>query len=203
VATWLGDGHLVQSDSPREYRWWAPREIPGVCSSWTLRQPVPHQRIRPWARPLPGELHQQSWWVECTHARTHAPVWRSLSLGQRRWAPVQLSVWQYLTLHTDLLVVYFSWGFHSDPHTLQSFLHRPCTRRQYVIGNVGTLLSFANIYYFVCHMSGRQTRITLIRHYLPVETRVDSSWLTAMLSCRFLSVMQNKYFVLESFRKCS
>jgi hypothetical protein len=60
MASRPGDGHLIQSYPPREYGWGTPREVPRVCSSWPLRQPVPHQRIRPRAGPVSSELHQQS-----------------------------------------------------------------------------------------------------------------------------------------------
>lgn len=51
-------GDTVQGDPAGEHGRRTAGEIAGVHASQPLREPVPHQRVRSRAGPLPSQLHQ-------------------------------------------------------------------------------------------------------------------------------------------------
>lgn len=182
MASRPGDGHLIQSDSPREYRWWAPREIPGVCSSWPLRQPVPHQRIRPRARPLPGELHQQSWWVECTHQLNVCSP--SDSEGERQSCWVSGNVWLCRGTYSPFIFIEVLAAIHI--HCRVSCID-PAEGDSRSFETYGHLLLAKILLFCPSYVSGGDAWWThKAEHRCLTRWRSGSShWLTGMLSRRF------------------
>lgn len=58
LETGPGDGDPVQGDPSGVDGWGAAGKVPGLPSPRPLRQPLSHQRVRPGAGSLPGQLHQ-------------------------------------------------------------------------------------------------------------------------------------------------
>ena len=59
LAAGPGDGDPVQSHPAGEHGRRAAGEVTRVRAPRALRQPLPHQRVGPRARPVPGQLYQQ------------------------------------------------------------------------------------------------------------------------------------------------
>ena len=53
-----GAGYPLQGGPPGEHGRGAAGEVPGLPPPFPLRQPLPHQRVRQGARPLPRKLRQ-------------------------------------------------------------------------------------------------------------------------------------------------
>lgn len=51
-------GDTVQGDPARKYGWGTVGKVTGVHTSQPLREPLPHQRVRPRVGPVLSQLHQ-------------------------------------------------------------------------------------------------------------------------------------------------
>lgn len=58
MATGSRHGDTFQSDPSREHGWRAVGKVAGMHTPQLVREPLPHQRVRPRIRPVLGQLHQ-------------------------------------------------------------------------------------------------------------------------------------------------
>lgn len=54
-----GDGHTFQGHTARVHGWGETGKDCRMRSAGTLREPLPHQRLRPGTRSLPRQLYNQ------------------------------------------------------------------------------------------------------------------------------------------------